>query len=427
MAKIIVIGAGPAGIMSAITASKNHEVILLDGNDRVGKKLFITGKGRCNVTNAKDISEFFDYIYGNPHFLYSSLYSFTNEDTINFFENQGIKLKTERGGRIFPLSDKSSDIIKGLSNGLKDSKVQVKLNSKVTDIISENNKISSVVINNNEKIMGDHFIIATGGASYPLTGSRGEGQKFAEKLGHTIVDLKPSLVPIELNENWLKELMGLSLKNISLSVLKNNKVVYKEQGEMLFTSYGMSGPLVLKGSRFVKNDASYSAILDLKPALEIHELDKRIQKDFLKYQNKEFKNALNDLLPQKIIPLIIRLSGISEDKKVNVITKEERRNLVNLIKNIKMKIKGLRPIEEAIVTAGGTCSVSSVGGTSVSSNGILTLSSNTGINMVSEGPITINSTELTESILGPVVRTNLSSLEITAGIHQITGAPISLN
>ena len=353
MAKIIVIGAGPAGIMSAITASKNHEVILLDGNDRVGKKLFITGKGRCNVTNAKDISEFFDYIYGNPHFLYSSLYSFTNEDTINFFENQGIKLKTERGGRIFPLSDKSSDIIKGLSNGLKDSKVQVKLNSKVTDIISENNKISSVVINNNEKIMGDHFIIATGGASYPLTGSRGEGQKFAEKLGHTIVDLKPSLVPIELNENWLKELMGLSLKNISLSVLKNNKVVYKEQGEMLFTSYGMSGPLVLKGSRFVKNDASYSAILDLKPALEIHELDKRIQKDFLKYQNKEFKNALNDLLPQKIIPLIIRLSGISEDKKVNVITKEERRNLVNLIKNIKMKIKGLRPIEEAIVTAGG--------------------------------------------------------------------------
>lgn len=353
MAKIIVIGAGPAGIMAAITASKNHEVILLDGNDRVGKKLFITGKGRCNVTNAKDISEFFDYIYGNPHFLYSSLYSFTNEDTINFFENQGIKLKTERGGRIFPLSDKSSDIIKGLSNGLKDSKVQVKLNSKVTDIISENNKISSVVINNNEKIMGDHFIIATGGASYPLTGSRGEGQKFAEKLGHTIVDLKPSLVPIELNENWLKELMGLSLKNISLSVLKNNKVVYKEQGEMLFTSYGMSGPLVLKGSRFVKNDASYSAILDLKPALEIHELDKRIQKDFLKYQNKEFKNALNDLLPQKIIPLIIRLSGISEDKKVNVITKEERRNLVNLIKNIKMKIKGLRPIEEAIVTAGG--------------------------------------------------------------------------
>lgn len=353
MAKVIVIGAGPAGIMAAITASKNHEVILLDGNDRVGKKLFITGKGRCNVTNAKDISEFFDYIYGNPHFLYSSLYSFTNEDTINFFENQGIKLKTERGGRIFPSSDKSSDIIKGLSNGLKENRVQVKLNSKVTNIISENNKISGVIINDSEKIMGNHFIMATGGASYPLTGSRGEGQKFAEKLGHSIIDLKPSLVPIELNENWLKELMGLSLKNISLSILKNNKTLYKEQGEMLFTSYGMSGPLVLKGSRFVKNDSKYVALLDLKPALETHELDKRIQKDFLKYQNKSFKNSLNDLLPQKIIPLIIRLSGIPEEKKVNVITKDERKNLVNLIKNIKMEIKGLRPIAEAIVTAGG--------------------------------------------------------------------------
>lgn len=353
MAKVIVIGAGPAGIMAAITASKNHEVILLDGNDRVGKKLFITGKGRCNVTNAKDISEFFDYIYGNPHFLYSSLYSFTNEDTINFFENQGIKLKRERGGRIFPSSDKSSDIIKGLSNGLKENRVQVKLNSKVTNIISENNKISGVIINDSEKIMGDHFIMATGGASYPLTGSRGEGQKFAEKLGHSIIDLKPSLVPIELNENWLKELMGLSLKNISLSILKNNKTLYKEQGEMLFTSYGMSGPLVLKGSRFVKNDSKYVALLDLKPALETHELDKRIQKDFLKYQNKSFKNSLNDLLPQKIIPLIIRLSGIPEEKKVNVITKDERKNLVNLIKNIKMEIKGLRPIAEAIVTAGG--------------------------------------------------------------------------
>lgn len=182
MAKVIVIGAGPAGIMAAITASKNHEVILLDGNDKVGKKLFITGKGRCNVTNAKDISEFFDYIYGNPHFLYSSLYSFTNEDTINFFENQGIKLKTERGGRIFPLSDKSSDIIKGLSNGLKENKVQVKLNSKVTNILSKNDKILGVEINNSQKIMGDHFIIATGGASYPLTGSKGDGYEFAKNL-----------------------------------------------------------------------------------------------------------------------------------------------------------------------------------------------------------------------------------------------------
>ena len=353
MAKVIVIGAGPAGIMAAIHASKKHNVILLDGNDRIGKKLFITGKGRCNVTNAKDISEFFDYIPGNPHFLYSALYSYTNEDTINFFENAGIKLKTERGGRIFPMSDKSSDIIKGLSIGLKEANVQVKLNSKVTNIIYNNDKITGVEINNTTKLNGDHFILATGGASYPLTGSRGEGQKFAKSLGHTIIDLKPSLVPIELNEPWLKELMGLPLKNISLSILKNNKVVYKNQGEMMFTNYGMSGPLVLSGSRYVKNDGNYEVSLDLKPALNESELDKRLQKDFLKYQNKEFKNSLDDLLPQKMIPLIIKLSNIPENKKVNVITKEERKNLVYLLKNLKAKIKGLRPIEEAIVTAGG--------------------------------------------------------------------------
>ena len=353
MAKVIVIGAGPAGIMAAIHASKKHNVILLDGNDRIGKKLFITGKGRCNVTNAKDISEFFDYIPGNPHFLYSALYSYTNEDTINFFEIAGIKLKTERGGRIFPMSDKSSDIIKGLSIGLKEANVQVKLNSKVTNIIYNNDKITGVEINNTTKLNGDHFILATGGASYPLTGSRGEGQKFAKSLGHTIIDLKPSLVPIELNEPWLKELMGLSLKNISLSILKNNKVVYKNQGEMMFTNYGMSGPLVLSGSRYVKNDGNYEVSLDLKPALNESELDKRLQKDFLKYQNKEFKNSLDDLLPQKMIPLIIKLSNIPENKKVNVITKEERKNLVYLLKNLKAKIKGLRPIEEAIVTAGG--------------------------------------------------------------------------
>ena len=353
MAKVIVIGAGPAGIMASISASKNHDVILLDGNDRVGKKLFITGKGRCNVTNVKDISEFFDYIYGNPHFLYSALYSYTNEDTISFFENQGIKLKAERGGRIFPVSDKSSDIIKGLSNELKNSNVEVRLNSKVTNIISKDNRIVSVEINNSQKISGDHFIIATGGASYPLTGSRGEGQQFAKKLGHSIIDLKPSLVPIELDEDWLPELMGLSLKNISLNLLKNNKSLYKDQGEMLFTRFGMTGPLVLKASRFIMDNSKYIAVLDLKPALEISELDKRIQKDFIKYQNKDFKNSLDDLLPQKIIPLIIRLSCIPEDKKVNVITKEERRNLVHILKNIKMNIKGLRPLNEAIVTAGG--------------------------------------------------------------------------
>lgn len=353
MSKVIVIGAGPAGVMAAISASENNDVILLDGNDRVGKKLFITGKGRCNVTNAKDISEFFDFIPGNPYFLYSSLYSFTNEDTMKFFEKQGIKLKVERGGRVFPSSDKSSDIIKGLTNALDESRVKVKLNSRVSKIICKENIIEAVEINGSEIVKGNYFILATGGASYPLTGSRGEGQKFAEKLGHKIIDLKPSLVPIELDTILGKDLIGLSLKNIALSILRNNKVIYKNQGEMLFTSYGISGPLVLSGSRYIQDKSKYTAVLDLKPGLEINELDKRIQKDFIKYQNRVFKNSLDDLLPQKLIPTIIKLSGISEDKKVNSITKEERKHLVYLLKNITMDIKGLRPLQEAIVTSGG--------------------------------------------------------------------------
>ncbi|WP_411167627.1 NAD(P)/FAD-dependent oxidoreductase [Clostridium sp. MB05] len=356
MKKVIVIGAGPAGMMAAITASKsNNNVVLLEGNEKIGKKLFITGKGRCNVTNIKDISEFFEYIPGNPHFLYSALYTYTNEDTMNFFESQGINLKAERGGRVFPLSDKSSDIIKGLSNELIKNNVEVKFNSKVTDIKFKDNKIESVEINNVHNIKGDYFIIATGGVSYPLTGSTGDGLKFSKKLGHNIVDLKPSLVPIELQENWIKDLAGLTLKNIGISLFKESskKSLYKDQGEMLFTSYGVSGPLILKGSRYVIESNNHHIMLDLKPALSNEELDKRIQKDFKKYINKDFKNSLDELLPKKIIPIIIGLSNISENKKVNEITKEERKSLVNLIKGIKMKIKGLRPIEEAIVTSGG--------------------------------------------------------------------------
>ncbi|GAA0076428.1 NAD(P)/FAD-dependent oxidoreductase [Clostridium sp. CTA-5] len=354
MSKVIVIGAGPAGMMAAITAGKKHEVILLDSNERIGKKLFITGKGRCNVTNAKDISDFFDYIPGNPHFLYSSLYTFTNDDTMKFFENEGIKLKIERGDRVFPESDKSSDIIRGLSNALSRSNVKIKLNSKVTDIKYKNNKIICVEINNEETIKGDYFIIATGGASYPLTGSRGEGQEFAKKLGHKIVKLVPSLVPIEIKDHVTKELMGLSLKNVEVTIKENGKNVYTNFGEMLFTHFGLSGPLILSGSRFIKNsDKSYKIYIDLKPALNIGELDKRIQKDFKKYLNKDFKNSLDELLPKKLIPFIINLTGISEDKKVNEITKEERRKLVDTIKGIELEIKDLRPIAEAIVTAGG--------------------------------------------------------------------------
>ena len=353
MSKVVVIGAGPAGMMAAITASKNdNEVILIDGNDRLGKKLFITGKGRCNVTNSKDISEFFDFIPGNPYFLYSSLYTFTNEDTMNFFENEGIKLKVERGGRVFPNSDKSSDIIKGLSNVINRSNIKVMLNSKVTGIIKDENKIIGVKIDNNI-IKGDHFIIATGGASYPLTGSRGEGQKFAKELGHNIIELKPSLVPIEIKESLVKELMGLSLRNIELTIYEGKKKVFKDFGEMIFTHFGISGPLVLSGSRFIKNNNDYTISIDLKPALDVKELDLRIQKDFKKYINKDFKNSLDDLLPKKLIPIIIKRSMIKEDKKVNEITKEERKRLISLIKEFTLSVKGLRPIEEAIVTAGG--------------------------------------------------------------------------
>lgn len=354
MSKVIVIGAGPAGIMAAITAAENHKVVLIDGNEKIAKKLFITGKGRCNITNAKDIGDFFDYIPGNPHFLYSALYSFTNNDVIEMIESEGTKLKVERGGRMFPASDKSSDIIKALSKKLSKAKVDIKLNSKVTDIFFENDTIKSVEINGSQRISADYFIIATGGASYPLTGSRGEGQVLAEKMGHKIIDLKPSLVPVELNGDWFKELMGLTLKNIKLDILDSkNKVKYSNQGEMKFTSYGISGPIVLSGSRFIDYKDTYSISIDLKPSLDEKELDLRIQKDFKKYINKDFRNSLDDLLPQKMIPLIIKLSMIDPYKKVNEITKVERKNLVNAIKNIKGKVKGLRPLAEAIVTSGG--------------------------------------------------------------------------
>lgn len=352
MKKVIIIGAGPAGMMAAIEASKNNNVFLLDGNDKLGKKLFITGKGRCNVTNAKNIGDFFDYIKGNPEFLYSSLYSFTNEDTMKFFESRGIKLKVERGDRVFPLSDKSSDIIKGLKMALKENNVNILFNHKVTDINVVNNKIISVVCND-KIIEGDYFIIATGGASYESTGSKGEGQKFAKKMGHKIVPLKPSLVPIELEEKFVQNLMGLSLKNVNLKIFENNKVVYNELGEMLFTHFGISGPLVLSGSRFIRENEKYKVSIDLKPALDFKALDNRILRDFKKYSNKEFKNSLNDLLPKKIIDTIIMLSNIKEDKKVNEITKEERKNLVSLLKNLTFNVKGLRSLNEAIVTKGG--------------------------------------------------------------------------
>lgn len=356
MAKVIVVGAGPAGMMAAIKAAEQNEVILLDGNNKLGKKMFITGKGRCNVTNSKDISDFFDYIYGNAEFLYSSLYQYTNIDVIEFFKNNGVELKAERGGRMFPKSDKSSDVIAGMKRALKSANVKILLESKVIDAKSENNKITYLTLQDGRKIKGDYFIFCTGGVSYPLTGSDGVGHKIVGKLGHSITKLKPSLVPIELKEYFIEDLAGLNLKNIELTLKSNNskKYLYKDFGEILFMKYGISGPLSLKASRFIKDEElEYIIELDLKPALTDKELDARIQKDFKKYINNSFKDSLNELLPQKLIPIIIKNSKIDEDKKVNSITKEERKNLVNLLKCFKLHVLGLRPLSEAIVTAGG--------------------------------------------------------------------------
>ncbi|EQB87613.1 putative Rossmann fold flavoprotein [Clostridium punense] len=354
MSKVIVIGGGPAGMMAAITASDKNEVILIEKNNKLGRKLFITGKGRCNVTNGKEIGEFFDYIPTNPTFLYSSLYSFTNEDTMKFFQNKGVKLKIERGDRVFPESDKSSDIIRAMESELRDKGVKILLDSKIKEFDIKENKIRAVILSSGERIAGDHFILSTGGVSYPQTGSSGEGLEIAENLGHKVVELKPSLVPVEIEEPWVKELQGLSLKNVELSLKsKSGKTVFKDLGEMVFTHFGISGPLVLSASSSVKKQNPYKIIINLKPGLKEDELDKRIQKDFNLYINKDFKNSLNDLFPKKLIPIIIKLSGIDENQKVNTITREQRKSLVNLIQNLTLTVKGLRPVEEAIVTSGG--------------------------------------------------------------------------
>ena len=352
--KIGVIGAGPAGILAASMASSNGtQVYLIEKNKKIGKKLYITGKGRCNVTNSLPIEDFFDYIVSNKNFLYSSLYSFTNENLIELLNKYNVETKVERGNRIFPKSDKSSDIIKSLDKLMKEKDINILLNTKVDKIIKKDNKFK--VFTGKESLEFDKLILATGGVSYPVTGSTGDGLEFAKEMGHTIVDLKPSLVPIEIDETFIKELQGLSLKNVTLKTFNEKKKVYESFGEMIFTHFGISGPIVLSSSSYINKSKSKNLRfeIDFKPALTTNQLDQRILKDFDIYNNKQFKNALNDLLPQKIIPIIISNSGIEAEKTVNQITKAERENLVKEIKEMSLKFKTLRPIEEGIITSGG--------------------------------------------------------------------------
>jgi predicted Rossmann fold flavoprotein len=357
--RTIVIGAGAAGLMAAgRAAERGFEVILLEKNDRPGKKLRISGKGRCNITNNTDIDGLIQNIPGNGSFLYSSFYTFSNEDIMQFFRDEGLELKVERGGRVFPVSDDANDVVSALVRRAARSGAVIRYRSPVTSIEVSDGAVKGVALKNSETIECDSVVLATGGVSYPGTGSTGDGYKMAQKLGHTIAPLKPSLVPLVSTEKWVKDLQGLTLKNIAITIYdRNRKKVYTDFGEMLFTHFGVSGPVILSASRHIIQYGYRDVFLsiDLKPALSPEILDSRIQRDFEKYSRKQFKNSLDDLLPQKMIPVIVDLSGISADKPVNQVTKTERRTLVSLLKGLTLEISGSRPISEAIVTAGGIC------------------------------------------------------------------------
>lgn len=350
--KVIVVGGGPAGIMASIRAAeKGHQVVLLERNEKIGKKLFITGKGRCNVTNEKDISDFFENIPRNPEFLYSALYSYTNEQVMTFFRDCGLALKVERGHRVFPVSDKSSDIIDVLRKELIIKGVELRLHTLVKDVVYNQKRILNLETNKGA-ITGDWYIFAGGGCSYSGTGSDGTLQKLSEKIGHTIYPMTPSLIPLVTKETFVKDLQGLSLKNVRFTMTVQRKEVFSDIGEMLFTHFGVSGPLVLSASAYYKSGI-VTASIDLKPGLTETALDQRLQRDFLKYQNKDFRNSLTDLLPSKLIPFIVEKSGIEPERKCNSITKMERQNLTRILKNIPLTIVGTKSINEAIITRGG--------------------------------------------------------------------------
>lgn len=360
MKNVVITGGGPAGMMAAITAARRgFKVTLVEKNEKLGKKLFITGKGRCNITNAGDTEDLFNSIVTNRKFMFSSFNGFSNYDTLGFFDELGLQIKIERGNRVFPESDHSSDVIGALNRELKRLSVDVRLNTEVKDIIVNGGKATGVVVKCSGKestIQADNVIVATGGNSYQSTGSTGDGYRFARKLGHSVTPILPALVPFNVAEDWESDLQGLSLKNVSIVVLDGKQEIYSDFGEMLFTHFGVSGPLILSASSFAAKrikEHPLKLIIDLKPALSQEQLDERILRDFDEEKNKAFKNSLDKLLPKKMIPVIVRLSDIDGNKKVNEITKQERQRLVSLIKGLGLTLTGLRGFNEAIITQGG--------------------------------------------------------------------------
>jgi len=355
MSKVAVIGGGPAGMLAACTAAEcGHSVTLFERNEKLGKKLYLTGKGRCNITNTAEIEDFFLNIPRNPRFLYSALYGFTNRDILELIEKNGTPTKEERGGRIFPVSDKSSDVIRALSKALANAGVQIRLNCGVSEVKKENEQFYLSTTGSFPTESFDALILATGGVSYKSTGSTGDGYRFAKTFGHSLVEPKPSLIPLITEEDWAGELMGLSLRNVKLSAHRGKKKLYEEQGEMLFTHFGVSGPLVLSASsRMAEEPSGVVLTIDLKPALSPEQLDKRILRDFTENSRKQLVNVLPALLPAKLVPVMIRLSGIDPETPVNAITREERQRLLELLKALPLHVKGAAPIDQAIITRGG--------------------------------------------------------------------------
>lgn len=362
MSHVIVVGGGAAGMFAAIAAAKNgHQVTLYEKNEKLGKKIFITGKGRCNITNAADMEELFDAVVTNSKFLYSSFYGYTNQNVIDFFEDAGVPVKIERGNRVFPISDHSSDVIRALEREMKKVGVKVCLNTEVKSVEAEKGKFNKVVLKDTTTQTADACIVATGGLSYRSTGSTGDGFQFAENVGHKVTQCFPSLVPMETKEPWICELQGLSLRNVEAKILDGKKELYKDFGEMLFTHFGVSGPLIISASSYVgkkfmdKNGQKKELTLeiDLKPALTEEQLDQRVLRDFEENHNRQFKNAITKLFPTKLIPVMLELGGIDPEKKVNSIEKEERKQFVHLIKHFRMTLTGLRDYPEAIITKGG--------------------------------------------------------------------------